>query len=438
MYASNKHLSTKMQISNQSGSGLTNNTNAAGLDSLTSDEVTLIVDIDNSGTNAFGTYVDGSTVKPSVVNKVKIVTKHADGTLKLSDTITVANITKLKNTLTTNANEKVSYIGYNTNVGTIEAVTAAATDMIIRFELLSQGHSTPGYPFYKDAAYRTVIGSESAGTVSAGLVKSCIENFDREKTNEQFMMFERVANGTYGTSTTSSSVINNSKIVSGFGLGTSVNTITSTLTGTTQGINVPVRIGGSSATTTPVYLATYVDANTISLDVPYQGTTATTNVYVQSVEPTLWGIKCTGVPRKWSNALPTKFKYQKADWNTQLGDNFLTTTVTNTTGYSLGAGTRQQIADLEYELQLNEKMAIVAPAAPQIIFSRNTNLGGTSDVHNNTGYYDLLEVEWYDDNTTNLVGPPNRAYKKFILASYNATQVASQSVGGALVTLLTK
>ena len=362
--------------------------------------------------------------KPSLAKKFRIAVKEtSEDKYRLTDVIEYDNF--ISNTVVSGSapQERVTYLGYNGTDGNLDDPSTIG-DYVIHVELKSKLKATGDYPLFKVGAYRS-LSSDTPKELATGLVISLNKMFERESKFEQFVRIERVANGTFGTTVSNVQVNKGSKYVYKTSHSIAVGSI--------------VRFGYSSTSTTdPVYIVTESNTNDFVLDTPYQGENSTTiECFVNTVAPTLWGIKFVGVPRKFDER--KKFPYQKADWNIQLSGDFVSTPNRVKQNYLEGKGTYEELAQMEYDLRLNEVLPQVINIPVIIPYKCASALGGkqvTSDkdgvvkiadgTTSVTPSYNYFICKWKTANYGNQITNPVYAEKVIVIATgYTSTTADS-------------
>lgn len=332
-------------------------------------------------------------------NEVAIVITNAAGTIYQSDWVLWDKTFARKYNDYSAAVEKVDYIGYNGTSGSIDVVPAAG-NYKIGIKLIEESAAVQQAPLFKFVQYQATS-TDGQLEVAAGLIKNAIANYKKEP--EQRILFERVSNGTFGTSVAAVTFTKGSNIISGTGIGTAIAAV---------GVNTPVKVNATT-TTTPVYLATYLTADTATLDVAFQGTTGSYAAKVQTVAPTAWGIRMTGVPLDFREGVKGYFK---SNWQVTLYEEWGDTILTNSSIASKGVGTYEEVAETEWFLEGNDTRAMRV-IAPQYISRKDAVLGNT---------YDIVSFSWNDANTTTgvtgVIGQSQVSWKQFMFAvKSNAT-----------------
>jgi hypothetical protein len=407
MFAKPLNLNAKLYVSNltsssQVTSGAVTTANlTAGKFALLNNAGAIIADI--SGLGAGDTY-------RIAINEL--------GTIRISDPIQKGSIIASTKNVAAKADaaEKVQYLGYNGTTGDFESgvTLTAGTDYVIQTLLLSNGHSSPGYPFWKAAAaYRTTTTSKV--DLCNGIYKSLLANFEREKTNEEFIKFERVCSNAGSAIGAAADTVVGSK-----------GTIFVTVTDVAANASVNAIAAGDyfrvgTGVTDPVYKVVASTVGTggglLTLDTPLQSDVnlvGNTSEFVAAanVAAASWGIKLTGVPRKFRAGV---YKYQKADWKLDLTSGFTATIITDSVAATYGVGTKEQISELEYELHDTDRIGIVLTVPPKK-FRENVTLGGFQTDGTYTGVYYLLQFDFLTPAKASLVNYQGQSRNTIMLA----------------------
>jgi len=290
------------------------------------------------------------------VHGLKVIGRQGTKLLS-SDLIKQNNIVSFKSETGSVAAEQITYIGYNTTTNSIDVNNSAL--YVTRLTLKERDITGFGQTLILNAPYK----SDATATqpeVACGIALALSNLLRRQATPpiKAELICDRastVANGFDNTGT----VVNGSKV---FSLLVSVNyaagtpavagdfvrfaaTTSSTGTTVTDGIYKIVSISGLNVTVDRPIEApsgSYTDTENEALVIP-----------VASAAVAKFGIKLTGIARTFS--LP-KFRYSKVEFEVGLDSDssYEDTVVTYTTPMSLGAGTYQQIAQLEWDLLGNE------------------------------------------------------------------------------------
>lgn len=385
-------------------------------------------------TDAAGKILDSTTV----LTAKEIVVVQGQGSTKpliKSDIIKLGKVVSYKGKKAAAAVEQVSYIGYNTSTGSIDAITSNV--YFGRLAMLNEQNTFGNRTMYQNFKYETGT-STSQKAVAQGLWLDAITMMNAE----QMYRFERVADGTKTTATAATS--GSSKSIFVVASGTTAPTVTvakgsKTVTFTTasniSSVNFAVgdiiELGGVAyiiATLGSTGSTTY----SITLDGKYQGASSAAAVakFWNSADPTNWGIRVTGVAKTY---IPGVFRYYKVRFGLQLKD-FGATTLTEpgtspAVGASEGQGITEQIQDLEWISQgVDGKIYRIDKDLPVTnVANAVSNLG--SDV----GFAQLI-IQFYD-NEPLIVGETPKSAKTLIIAApesaYSSSSVGTNFDGAA-------
>ena len=308
------------------------------------------------------------------------------------------------------ATEQVDYIGYNGTAGSI-ADLIANNIYTVRLYVLDSTINGFMQQKIKEGFWKSGAAAPNQRAVAKNLVESLIKNYSREPVQD--IRFERINSGALlnAIDVFTATVVNGSKAVVFSGDATAIVTVGSLL-----------RIGGTGAGTTPVYVVESVDAGVgaarvYTLDIPYQGATATiAAANIETVNEGNWGIQIAGVAQAYDG----KFFGEPTVWKTTIDftDNQLTT-VTNATAASPGTGNYDVLARLEKELQADEYVyRNFIEGAP---VDRTDVLAGTT--------YDVVVIE-YDGEIESGLGTTVKSPKTLMIASAgNAAQADVAAIG---------
>lgn len=270
-----------------------------------------------------GTAVTGSIA--AVTARVRVISKK-NGVMKYSPFFKYANILQKSATAYSAPTEQTTYLGYNGTSGSLDGtasptITASKTyGVTVELTNFSQYAKSN---LIKDAYYYT--SSTSQGDLVSGLQKGLVDSFSREKPAQ--VKVEKVCSGTDDGNTTGTwSVTNGSKYAT-----------VSSATGLTVGMVIrTVATGG--AKTNAVYHIAGISGTTIELDVPYQGSTASTQAWCYINTPANYGLKLTGLAvsdlkldEQWEMV---RFK----TWIANKTDNLYLAATNTTTAASEGTG----------------------------------------------------------------------------------------------------
>ena len=275
-----------------------------------------------------GTVLDSTTVLAE--DKIRIVQRSGDQVF-YSPTIKGSDIASYKGSAYASDVEQLSYLGWNGTSGAIDEITS--NDYLVRIVRQDTQATYLNKEMLKFGAYRS-LATTSQEAIAKGLVESLIANFSREP--EQEIKFERVCSGTQATDGTATSITVTN--------GSTAATLNAGATTVAVGDYLVIGAGATDA----VYEITALAGTAVTLDVPYQGTSATgvSIDYITAADVTAgdMGIKMTGVARKFKRGV---FKFSKVRFVVTL-DNFGTTVVTNDTEANEGNGTWERSQELEW------------------------------------------------------------------------------------------
>lgn len=252
-----------------------------------------------------------------------------------------------KRTLWVDTVEQVDLIGYNGTSGSIEAINDNLYH--VRVNLHQSLTSNHGGVSVKHGIYES-DSSAAQWEIAQGLNESLVHNFSKE-TDKQVRPHRLCdeAGVALGTGVGTITVTQGSKY---FTANTDIDDAT---TNAAMVVNGFIRFG--TATTDPVYQIVAIDTtnNIGTLDVAYQGASAThANNAVENITNATgiaaeWGITLTGQALPFSVG---KINFAVARWTTTL-ENMGTTTFSST-GATPGTGNVNQMKELEWFVQGNE------------------------------------------------------------------------------------
>lgn len=364
-------------------------------------------------TDAAGKILDSTTV----LTAKEIVVVQGQGSTKpliKSDVIKLGKVVSYKGKKAAAAVEQVSYIGYNTSTGSIDAITSNV--YFARLAMLNEQNTFGNRTMYENFKYETGT-STSQKAVAQGLWLDAITI----RNAEQMYRFERLCDGTQADFTGSATGMTFTK-------GSKTVAFTSSGSASTGTIAVGdvIRVA-----TQGVYIATSAATAgaSFTIDGPFQGTTgeytggstAASQVGIVAT-PVNWGIRITGVAKTY---IPGVFRYYKVRFGLQLKD-FGTTTLTEpgtspAVGASEGQGTTEQIQDLEWMSQgVDGKIYRIDTPPVTMVANAVSNLG--SDV----GFAQLI-IQFYDNDPLP-IGETAKSPKTLIIAAPESA-FSSSSVG---------
>lgn len=346
-------------------------------------------DIDSMNTGEIGIFTpEGVMITEATAATEKrfvIAAKLADGTIQKSPVYDKADIVKAKVKAYAAKTNQIDYIGYNGTAGSIDVIND--NQYYIHLYIQELLRSNTDGKRVKHGIYKSSAAATQA-EIAAGLLKSLINNFSREA--EQYIVFTMLTDnaGAAITGTGTITVNNGSKTVLA---GTDVDAILA--------VGDYIRLG-STAVTGAVYKIVSMDttAQTMQLDVPYQGTSLAAQAEGSSefVTAALMAVANCGIKMTGQNLTFKTGKLNDAVvlWETQLVDFEDTTTDFKSTAAYAGSGTINQIKQLEWFMQGFEGETYREGFSG--LHSPRTN----ADASVGGGGYDLLRAS-FETKTTN-------------------------------------
>lgn len=362
-------------------------------------------------------------------DKFQVFLNGANGELINSPWIDFNNIVSKNAVNYTAPTEKLEYVGYNGTTGSIAVSNSTVYTMHMNIQ---DGTKTWGeHPLFKFVAAYESDASATQLEIADALVVNAVKNFEREvAAGIDYIEVGRITNDAV---TAGHSLDNNATVVNGsnvVAVGTSLayNTAGGTLV---AGDYLRIgTVGAGTALTSGVYKVTAIDTLNVVLDRPVNeasGTyaTATDDIEVitstQAAAATAWGLTFKSKPLAFSPGLK---KYQKLNFNLQLGDGFGSTLTTVSTKATKGEGTYYEVAENEWLLKGNrgEPFRVADYPVSNVL---NANSAKT---------YDAVVVHFTNNNSIQL----DHEVKSYIsLVFYVATDTAGTSGSTAYTNLKT-
>lgn len=310
-----------------------------------------------------GVIVDAAGTLPKQFKVGQVRSVNGANTVLWSDILDPKYIKSIDAFRTVAATQQLDYIGYNGTSGAIEEIN----DNIYTIRLYMKPTDTAGFAQIKvkRADYQS-DSSANQDEIALGLANTLIKNLQKEPEKVKYgtdnIKVEVVCSGTsIATSGGTIAVVKGSQYVTILGTGADAGMYNAD--GATIVAGDYIRFGHATTKTYPVYKVEEVVSGggattmVVKLSIPYQGTSNTALAAASAgVIPAAtavasdFGIKLTGSTYKFD--VP-KFGYYLPRWVTALQD-CGTTTITNSAKATEGAGTYEQIAYLEQQLQGNE------------------------------------------------------------------------------------
>ncbi len=315
--------------------------------------------------------------------KFIIASKLADGTLDTTEIMNLAHVKTVSAKKYAAAAHKSEAIGYDGTTGEFDVINDNLYQ--VNIELLNYGSLSPENRYLRQAHYQSpTTGTTQMGVVD-GLALSLLRNFSREQI--QRVKVERLcsdAGTALGTGVDSITFTKGSKFFS-------CTNIDDATTNAAMAVGDYIRIG--TAVTSPVYKITAINTTTNigTIDVPYQGDTATAVdtafelIPIASQAAADFGIKITGVAQPF---VVGKLRFEPVDWRpitlVDCGD----TTTTVLTVATKGTGDGRRVSELEWFAQGN---------FGEVYRMGEPNLYDVDLVALKTGTYDVLVLDYYTE-----------------------------------------
>jgi len=354
-------------------------------------------------TDAGGTVLDTATVLTA--DAIQIVQGRAgsiDGVDTITPLITKADLIRYNSQAFANDTETVRVVGYDGTAGSIDAIN----DNLYMINI-DMNESTV-FGFGQDKSKYGVYSADATATeeeIANGLTESLIANFSREP--EQDIVFERlVSDASVAIGAATANVVNGSEQV--------------TIVAHSVLAGSYLRFEGS-ATTDPIYrVASVVDANTVLLDVVYQGASNTAEAVEGIAAPVgNFGIKFTGQPREFSTGI---YNFQKVRFSILLKD-FGATTQTETSVATEGSGNWEQVAEIEWAVQGNEGNYYRSRSGAPVDGKRADVVVGEDYILNTLAFFQSTRGH-------NAIGATDKSRKEVVVA-YPDGAAGTSLVGGA-------
>tara|TARA_R110002167_G_scaffold10659_15_gene48358 strand:+ start:10313 stop:11569 length:1257 start_codon:yes stop_codon:yes gene_type:complete len=318
-------------------------------------------------------------INSSTAQRFMVVQENGSSPV-FSEIIDPTTVTDVRKVLSAAAVEQVDIIGYNGTAGAIEVGSTKVDNIYMANINVNQSLASAHGGIYLKHAVFGAVGTPTQEGVANGLNLSVLNNFKHEA--DTIIKPEMLCDEA----------------------GTAMGAIQDLVVGTAGSKTVTVthaaaaadvengdyfRIG--NATTDPVYkikssTVTGAASGILVLETPLQETFAlkgTTTKFITSAAGLAaeWGLKLTGVAKKFDNG---KLNHGKASWNLTLKD-FGTTTYTASAASSTGAGTYEQVAEMEFFLQGNGGNTM---RTPEPLVHTRRNLAEAAS------FYNLYEISY--------------------------------------------
>ena len=340
---------------------------------------------------------------------IKLVQRSGTDLLQ-SDLIKQNNILSYKGALDAAGTEQISYIGYNGTSGAIEVVNSKL--YVVRLSLLEKDQTGQGQEWIINAPYKSTA-SATEHAIANGLALSMANAVNRQTVKP--MKVELIANTAHaatGAFDNDTTVVNGEKMVT-VGTNLQYDTGTALAVGDYVRFSATPAVTGCAVTDGIYKVVELVSATQFNVDRPIEAASGsyTSSKAVATVLNTTkiaaadLGLRMTGIARPFE---PGKFRYSKVEFEIGLDgpESFGGTGITLSQAMSLGSGTYEQIAELEWELEGNrgsEYMGDFMQPTPK----------ADADA---TATYDQVAMTYYGDHSTSGVGATPRRNKQLILA----------------------
>jgi len=372
-----------------------------------------LVDGEVAVVNSHNIVLDASSVLTDDIvaeSGIKLVQRSGTDLLQ-SDLIEQDNIVSYKGVLDAAGAEQISYIGYNGTAGAVEVVNSKL--YVIRLGLKEKDQTGQGQEWIINAPWKSTA-SATESEIANGLALSLANAVNRQAVKP--MKIELIANTAHaatGAFDNDTTVVNGEKMVT-VGTNLQYDSAAGTLAvGDFVRFSAAPAVTGSAVTDGIYKVVELVSATQFNVDRPIEAASGSytsakavaTVLNTTKIAAADFGIRMTGIARAFT---PGKFRYSKVEFEIGLdsSESFGDTPVTLDTPMSLGAGTYEQIAELEWELEGNrgsEYMGDFMQPTPK------------TDA-DSTATYDQIGITYYGDRPTSGVGATPRRHKQLILA----------------------
>jgi hypothetical protein len=315
------------------------------------------------------------------------------------------------------AAEQLDYVGYNGTTGSIEAID----DNFYRLRVnIKEGIvSNHGGIYVKDLIYKSDATANQA-EIAIGLAGSGIDNFSREADSNTAgtkpITFKALCNTAASATndlTNDVTITKGSKVFSVLTALTYNGTASTLVAG--DYIRFAATLNGTLALTDDVYKVVSISGLNVTVDRPIQvpsGTWTDAGDGSQVIPAATaiaadWGVALTGQAVKFQVG---KNHYRKMKWNTTLENFGTTNTDLENTSASVGTGTNEQIAELEWGL--NGNFGEIHRMGEPNIFALQSQLTASAT-------YDLIEILYRTQEKDGLISMDTR--KQIIIAVPNTT-----------------
>lgn len=341
---------------------------------------------------------------------IKLVQRSGTDLLQ-TDLIKQNNILSYKGALDAAGAEQISYIGYNGTSGAIEVVNSKL--YVVRLGLKEKDQTGQGQEWIINAPYKsTAAATEHA--IANGLALSLANAVNRQVVKP--MKVELIANTAHaatGAFDNDTTVVNGEKMVT-VGTNLQYDSAAGTLAvGDYVRLSAAPAVTGSAVTDGIYKVTELVSATQFNVDRPIEAASGsyTSSKAVATVLNTTkitaadLGLRFTGIARAFD---PGKFRYSKVEFEIGLDgtESFGDTGITLNTAMSLGMGTYEQIAELEWELEGNRGS----------VYEGDFMQPDRKADADSAATYDQVAMTYFGDHSVGAVGATPRRNKQLILA----------------------
>jgi hypothetical protein len=309
----------------------------------------------------------------SAANQTIKIIKDRGADLPLQQVrLNLADLTAYSGAAYAASTEQSSFIGYNGASGSISGFlgTLDGTFYIVKLEHVPNAFAYGKRPAnYKYGTYQSIPSGATQAQIANGLQASLVQNFKPNRTIDWRVITELVCNNA-GTGPIAGGVANLG--VTRYSKQVTLDGVATILAGDF------IRLGGTT-TSDPVYKVAAVDSpNTITLEVPYQGVTATIavantgRILAAAALTANFGLKITGLKQKYD--VNRWRQYDKVRFNALL-ENFSSDTLVTTTAAFDGLGVYEQVANDEY-ISWGDEGQVFVDQVPPLFREQDASVNG--------------------------------------------------------------
>jgi len=327
-----------------------------------------------------------------------------------SDLIKQNNILSYKGQTDTAAAEQLTYIGYNATSGAIEVANSKL--YVVRLSLKELDQTGQQQEMILNGPYKsTAAATEDA--IANGLALSLANACNRQTVKP--IKVELISNSAYvstGAFAHDVTVVNGEKQVT-VGTNSQYNTNVELAVGNYVRFSATPAVTGCAVSDGVYKVLTLDSTTTFSVDRPIEAASGSytsskavaTVINAVKVAAADWGIKLTGIARTMTLG---KYKYSKVEFKVGLDSSlsFGDTPITYNTAMTLGTGTYNAIAQLEWELEGNRGNEYKGD------FMHDAEKADADAA----ATYDTISITYFGDHPVVGVGATPRRNKQLIVA----------------------